>query len=170
MLVIACFSRHQEALGWAQERLQLAYGPIAVLSPDFNFEQTKYYEATMGPGLKKRFLAFQNLVEGDCLPDVKLLTNDLEAEVAGSQQFAEVRPLNLDPGLMQLGKFLLASTKDQAHRIYLRDGIYAEVTLRFTGGGFELWPWTYRDYQEDSVREFLGQVREHYRQLLEGRR
>ena len=36
--------------------------------------------------------------------------------------------------MMTLGKFMLATTKDQAHRIDLRDGIYAEVTLRFQAG------------------------------------
>jgi hypothetical protein len=170
LLVVVCFSRHLEVLAWAQERLQETYCPIALVSPDFDFHQTKYYEATMGPGLKKRILAFQNLVPGDSLADAKLFTNDLEEQLAQSQKYPEVRPLNLDPGLIQLGKFLLASTKDQAHRIYLRDGIYAEVTLRFHAGAFELWPWTYRDYQEPAIREFLGQVREYYRQLLAGRR
>ena len=50
-----------------------------------------------------------------------------------------------------LGKFLLATTQDQAHRLYLRDGIFAEVTLRFQAGQFEPWPWTYADYQEQAV-------------------
>ena len=48
----------------------------------------------------------------------------LAEELAQSGTYSEARPLNLDPGLLQLGKFLLAATKDQAHRIYLRDGIY----------------------------------------------
>ena len=82
------------------------------------------------------------------------------------QVFPDARPVNLDPGLMQLGKFMLATTKDQAHRIYLRDGIYAEVTLRFQDGAWELWPWTYRDYQEPAVREFLAEVRDVYRELV----
>ena len=62
-------------------------------------------------------------------------------------------------GLVQLGKFLLASTKDQAHRVYLRDDIFAEVTLRFQAGAFEVWPWTYADYHEEAVRAFLNQAR-----------
>ncbi len=166
MLVVACFSRHLEALAWAEEQLQSKYGAVILTSPDFDFHQTKYYESTMGPGLKKRFHAFADLVELDCLADVKVFTIELERQLAETKQFAEVRPLNLDPGLLQLGKFMLATTKDQAHRIYLRDGIYAEVTLRFHDGAFDLWPWTYRDYQEPEVREFLGEVREVYRKRL----
>ena len=166
MLVVAAFSRHPEALAWAEEQLRAKYGPILLTSPDFDFHQTAYYEASMGPNLKKRFLAFSELVSPDCLADVKLFTIDLERQLAESQQFADLRPLNLDPGLMMLGKFLLATTKDQAHRIYLRDGIFAEVTLRFADGAFAVWPWTYRDYQEPAVREFLEEVRDQYRRRL----
>lgn len=166
LLVIACFSRHAEALEWGRQRLAEAYGPIALTSMDFNFHYTKYYEAAMGPNLLKRFHGFQKLAPADCLADVKLLTNSLEKELAEKKIFSEPRPLNIDPGLLQLGKFVLASTKDQAHRIYLRDGIYAEVTLRFQDGAFETWPWTYRDYREPEIREFLGQARSFFRQEL----
>src|SRR5581483_1463708 len=81
-------------------------------------------------------------------------------------RYPEARPLNLDPGLLSLGKFLLATTKDQAHRIYLRDGIFAEVTLRFEARSFEPWPWTYADYCLPSVREFLNRARDCYRRQL----
>ena len=143
------------------------YGPIALSSVDFEFHHTKYYEPEMGPGLRKRFLCFQDLVASDCLPDVKNLTNALESELAASHRFAESRPLNLDPGLLQLGKFLLATTKDQSHRIYLRDGIYAEVTLRFRDGAFEAWPWTYADYREPGYHEFLSAARIFFRAELD---
>jgi hypothetical protein len=72
----------------------------------------------------------------------------------------------LDPGVLSLGKFLLATTKDQAHRIYLRDGIFAEVTLRFQDKAFEPWPWTYADYQEPAVRAFLQEARVWYRRQM----
>jgi hypothetical protein len=166
LLVVAVFSRHEEALAWGRERLASLFGPIALSSTPYAFTQTGYYARSMGPDLRKQFLVFEDLVEPDCLPAVKRRTNELERELATSARFAEERPLNLDPGLLTLGKFLLATTKDQAHRIYLRDGIFAEVTLRFQGGAFEPWPWTYADYQLLRVREFLGQAREYYRQRL----
>jgi hypothetical protein len=159
LLVVACFSRHLDALQWAHDQLTPRFGPIALTSPDFDFHHTKYYDATMGSGLVKRILVFEPIVSADCLPEVKRWTIGLEKDFATSGQFPEERPLNLDPGLVQLGKFLLASTKDQAHRIYLRDDIFAEVTLRFQAGAFEVWPWTYADYREDSVRSFLNLAR-----------
>ena len=170
LLVIACFSRHIEVLDWARGRLGEAFGQISLVSNDFSFNHTKYYDKEMGPGLRKRFLCFEKLVPSDCLADVKNLTNSLELELAKQQLYAEPRPLNVDPGLLQLGKFLLATTKDQAHRIYLCDGIYAEVTLRFHDGAFEPWPWTYADYREPAYHEFLTRARDFYRAQLEASR
>jgi hypothetical protein len=166
LLIVAAFSRHPEALAWARERLEREHGPVLRVSDPFDFHQTSYYEPTMGRGLRKQLLAFRRLIGADCLPAVKLRSNELECELAAYGTYPEPRPLNLDPGILSLGKFQLATTKDQAHRIYLRDGIFAEVTLRFQAGAFEPWPWTYADYREPAVRAFLKELRDLYRQLL----
>jgi hypothetical protein len=122
----------------------------------------------MGCGLRKQFAVFQNLVTPDSLADAKLFTNSLEEELASTKQYPERRPLNLDPGILNLGKFMLATTKDQAHRIYLAKGIFAEVTLRFQQGGFEPWPWTYADYRQTCVLSFMNDAREFYRSTIRG--
>jgi hypothetical protein len=167
LLVIACFSAHKAILDVCARRLESTYGPIALTSDDFNFHHTKYYECEMGTNLRKRVLAFEQLVASDSLADVKILTNSLEKELAQTRSTPEIRPVNLDPGLLQLGKFLLATTKDQSHRIYLRDGIYAEVTLRYHAGAFEPWPWTYADYREPAYHEFLMKSRDFFRTQLD---
>jgi hypothetical protein len=166
LLVVAAFSRHQGALVWAAEQLQQVHGAIGRTGPAFDFQHTKYYEPTMGPGLQKQLLAFERLVAPEELPAIKLHTNDLENQLAAAGTYPEPRPLNLDPGLLTLGKFLLATTKDQAHRIYLRDGIYAEVTLRFQAGAYEPWPWTYADYREEALRATLKEFRDYYKLRL----
>lgn len=166
LLVTAVFSRHKEARDWARQRLEQAFGPVGLASPAFSFHHTDYYEETMGKDLSKQFLAFHDLVAEDCLVAVKQRTLGLEKELAQLQMFPESRPVNIDPGLLTLGKFLLATTKDQSHRIYLGQGIYAEVTLRYHGHQFEPWPWTYADYREPALQEFLQQARDYYRQRL----
>src|ERR1700722_714923 len=118
LLVAACFSRHDEALAWAEEQLQPVYGLIVLRSADYAFHHTRYYEPDMGADLRKRLIVFEPLAPPDCLPAVKRHTIQLEQTLAASGRFSEARPLNLDPGLLQLGKFLLASTKDQGHRIF----------------------------------------------------
>jgi hypothetical protein len=165
-LVVACFSRHQAALDWAEGRLIESYGAIAARSPDYDFHHTDYYLQTMGPGLKKRLLVFAELRSASGLPGVKTFTIGLEACCARSGLYPEERPLNLDPGLLQLGKLVLASTKDQSHRIYLGQGIYAENTLRFHGKDFRPWPWTYADYREPEVRAFLSAARASLHRLI----
>jgi len=161
LLVVACFSRHVDALDWATAQLTRRFGKIVLTSPDFSFHHTKYYHKSMGTNLIKRLLVFDAIVSAGCLPATKRFTIGLEEELAASGRYPEERPLNLDPGLVQLGKFLLATTKDQAHRVYLHDDIFAEVTLRFQAGAFEPWEWTYADYREESVRAFLNQARAH---------
>jgi hypothetical protein len=164
LLVAAVFSRHADALARARERLEAAHGPVALAGPVFAFTQTAYYEASMGPGLQKQLLAFRDLVAPDRLAEIKLHANALERELAGA--YPEARPVNIDPGVLTLGKFLLATTKDQAHRVYLRDGIYAEVTLRFQAGAYEPWPWTYADYRQPAVLAFLKDARAYYQKRL----
>ena len=106
LLIIAAFSRHDEALRWGEEKLSACFGPIARTSPDFAFDQTRYYESSMGAGLRKRFLIFQDLIAAEQLADIKLRTNELEQELAMSKSWPEPRPLNLDPGILTLGKFM----------------------------------------------------------------
>jgi hypothetical protein len=166
MLVVAAFSRHAEALSWAAERLEAEYGPIGARSGAYAFTQTGYYEAAMGRDLQKQLWAFDRMVPLDRIASIKNRTNALEAELAGQKKFPEARPLNIDPGLLTLGKFQLATTKDQAHRVYVGEGIYAENTLRFQEGAFEPWPWTYADYRLPQVRDFLVQMRADYQERL----
>jgi hypothetical protein len=167
LLVVAAFSRHSSALMWAHSRLEENYGPVGLASPVLPFNQTRYYEPSMGTDLRKQFFAFASLVDPGELAGIKLHTNELERQIAVTGSYEEVRPLNLDPGLLSLGKFMLATTKDQAHRIYLREGIFAEVTLRFEHGAFEPWPWTYADYREPALHKYLLEARGYYKQRLQ---
>ncbi len=167
LLVVAAFSRHATALAWARARLEEAYGPVGVASGALPFNQTRYYETSMGADLRKQFFAFAPLVDAADLAGIKLHTNDLERQFTAEGGFPEARPLNLDPGILTLGKFMLATTKDQAHRIYLRDGIFAEVTLHFQDGAFEPWPWTYADYREPELHRFLLEARGYYKRRLQ---
>lgn len=166
MLVLAAFSRHDTALTWTREKCIAQFGPIALASEPFPFEQTSYYEAEMGAALRKQFLAFEQLIDLDALPEIKLLTNGWEQELAATGEYPDQRPLNLDPGYLCLGKLVLATTKDHAHRIYLRKGIFAEVTLHYDRvSGWQPNLWTFADYREPPLIKFMERCRHEYRQL-----
>jgi hypothetical protein len=159
--VLAAFSRHGEALDWARDRAAAAWGPIAFQSRPFEFDQTRYYDPTMGPGLRKVFFAFADLADPAGLVEWKLTTGDWESQYAAIGRHPESRPLNLDPGYLTLGKLVLASTKDYAHRIYLRQGIFAEITLYWRHGRWEHHEWTFADYRQAAYHEFFSQCREY---------
>ena len=159
LLIIAASTRHRDALDAARQRCVQHYGPVAVVSDAFDFVETDYYAPTMGEGLKKQFFAFERLIDAAALAEIKRQTNEWEAEYAALGLHVEPRPLNLDPGYITPAKLVLASTKDHAHRIYLRDGIFAEVTLAYRAGRWQPLDWTYPDYRRDDYQSFFTQCR-----------
>jgi len=143
-------------------RLEALYGPIDLESPVRDFPFTDYYDLEMGRPLSRYFLAFERLVGQDLLAAIKLQTNSLEAELAESGR----RIFNLDPGLLTLARFSLATTKENAHRIPLWGGIYAELTLKYENGAFRPLPWTYPDYRSEPYLALFEQIRTRLREQL----
>ncbi len=169
LLITAAFSRYEESLRWAKSKTEAEWGPIALESPAFDFSQTAYYEPSMGAGLKKIFWAFERPYDPAATADTKLATNRWEVEYAAQSGHTEERPLNLDPGYITLGKLVLSSTKDFAHRIYLRDGIYAEVTLLYRHKAWQHHEWTFPDYRRADYQEFFDRCRDYLHDRLRGR-
>ncbi len=160
LLLLAAFSRYDAAIRWARDRAVEAWGTVAIESPVFEFTQTDYYKATMGPGLRKVFFALQRPFDPADLADVKLQTNRWEQQYAKEADHPEPRSLNLDPGYLTLAKLVLASTKDHSHRIYLGRGVYAEVTLYYKHDRWQPREWTYADYRREDYQRFFSQCRE----------
>lgn len=160
LLFAAVFSRHDAALGWADQELSARWGQIRLRSPRLDHSETRYYETEMGQGLKKQFLVFDGWFDPQRLPTCKLESNSLEMELVAAGVFAEQRPVNIDPGYLTLSKLVLASAKDRAHRLYLADGIYGEPCLYFLDGTWHPWPWTYPDYCREDFRAFFVEARE----------
>ena len=60
----------------------------------------------------------------------------------------------------------IATTKARAHRIYLADGIFADLHLHYQGESFRPLAWTYPDYRTPVALAFFNQARrESYLQL-----
>jgi len=163
LLILAGFSRHTAALDWGKAKAEAAWGPIALESERYVHNETRYYEASMGPELLKTFFAFEQLLDPARLVELKLQSNAWEEEYKASSSHAEERPLNLDPGYLTEAKLILASTKDRDHRLYLDQGIYAENTLYYTRGAWQSRPWTYPDYLRADYHEFFVKCRDYLR-------
>jgi hypothetical protein len=164
-LIASMFTARMELLEEAKARLGQEFGPLDYESELLPFDHTTYYAAEFGENLKRRFVAFEELVHPGRLAEIKLLTNALEMEWAVGGK----RRVNIDPGYVSHSKLVLATTKNHAHRIYLGQGIYAEVTLHFRDGTFRAWPWTYPDYASPSLIAIFNQIRVLYvKQLRKG--
>ena len=134
------------------ETMISAWGPIVGESEKFPFDEyTRYYLSEMGSGLVKWLICFENPVRPELLADIKLAANKLEERwiTDGS------RAVNIDPGYMTPMTLVLASAKQSPHRIYLRDGIHAEMTLHYESGYWQPWSWTYDDFKQQSVIDAL---------------
>ena len=142
--------------------LTAMFGPTDTRSDIIPFEYTDYYEKEMGRNLKRVFFSFLDLVDPIDLPRIKTKTNELESELAAGG----LRTVNLDPGLLSLDRFILASTKDNGRRIPLRDGIFAEITLVHHHDDFHFVEWTYPDYRSREYRDFLKSIRDIYKKQL----
>ena len=146
----------------AKAALVRTFGPTEIESDLFPFDHTEYYALEFGPNLQRQIIAFAQLVAPAQLPEIKLKTNELERLMAGEGK----RRVNVDPGYISLGKLVLATTKDHAHRIYLGQGIYGEVTLTFQRGRFRPWLWTYPDYAGERYCTLFDAVRRRYKAQL----
>jgi hypothetical protein len=166
MLIAAVTSRHESALAWAAETATRHWGKLALQSPVFDFTETDFYTQSMGTELKKQFLAFDNLIDPVELAETKLKSNDWEVEYSNASEHSELRPLNIDPGYISEAKLVLATTKDRDHRIYLQQGIFAEVTLHFRGRKWTASRWTYPDYQRPDFQEFFTKCRSLLRERI----
>jgi len=140
--------------------LAQTYGAIVLRSTPMPFTQTTYYACEMGSTLTRRYLAFDPLISIAALATVKHMTNRLEAMWSTLQG---QRRVNIDPGYLDLAKVVLASTKDHSHRLYIGDGMFAEVTLRYRQHAFQPWEWTYPDYRVPATLTFFQQLRELYK-------
>jgi len=138
--------------------LEDAFGRPDLVSAWMPFDYTSYYAKEMGSELFRRVLAFRSLIPQERIPEIKLLTNAIEQAHAVDGR----RRVNIDPGYLLHERFVLATGKNYSHRIYLGQGVYADLTLVFRGGTFQALPWTYPDYADWPLRRFLLTVRGKY--------
>jgi hypothetical protein len=153
----------EDVLRRGLEELSLLFGEIDSMSENFSFHFTDYYAEEMGASLFRRYVTFRDLIAIPRLSEIKLATNHLEEELAAP---GGKRPMNIDPGYLCLHHVILATTKGYTHRPYLRDGIYADLTLIYRDRSFRPLEWTYPDYRQDRVIRLFNQLRKKYAEDL----
>jgi hypothetical protein len=143
-------------------RLQELLGEIDYESDHIPFTQTSYYDRELGSPITRRILSFAPPLAMDKLAAVKLATNSLEHEWSRDG----ARLFNLDPGYITQERLVLATGKNFSHRVYLTDGIWADLTLIFHKGDWFDLPWTFPDYASPAIKEHLTRIRDLYKNSL----
>ncbi|MDR0915349.1 MAG: DUF4416 family protein [Endomicrobium sp.] len=136
-------------------KLTECFGSIDIVSKFIKFDFTNYYNNEFGNNLIRCWISFKKLITADSIATVKILTNNIEHHLSVKGK----RTINIDPGYITSASVILVTTKNFSHRIYLRDGIYGEVTMIYNNKQFTKLPWTYQDYLSEIAKKFFLTIR-----------
>lgn len=148
----------EDLTGPVLRRLATYWGPVDLVSHLWPFTATEYYSREMGGNLWRCLASFLHMASAAHLADWKVFTNSLEKRFSLGGR----RLVNLDPGYVTRERLVLATGKNYAHRVYLSQGIYGDLTLLAGRPGFQALSWTYPDYAAGPLPELLALVRRKY--------
>jgi hypothetical protein len=154
---------------WVLQALSPIWGEPERISDAFPFDKTDYYH-DIAPVLYRRFISFPGLRNGDELVRWKKESGLVEQRSSLAREERDIRAVNIDPGYINGARLVLASTKDHAHRIYLTEGIFAEVTMRYRFKQWVAFDYTFPDFASGRYNPFLSAVREDWHRDMAMRR
>jgi len=149
----------KEILDEAIKTLEGQLSPIDFESETFPFKGTDYYDNEMGIPIFRKFYSFTDLISPEFLTEAKIITNEIEISFAISGH----RKVNLDVGYMDYDKVVLASAKYGIHKIYLKNGIYADMALHYEKGKFTPYHWEFMDFRSPEYYSFFLKIRALYK-------
>ncbi len=159
-LIVGVIYHDKDFLEKALTMLTDMFGETDCVSDEFSFSAgfSDYYDEEIGGEGLRRFYSFRRLVNPSEQAKIKTATNRMEKELSVDGK----RRINLDPGFMNIGRLMLATTKNAWFRVPLSDGIYTELTLFWARKRWNKMAWTYMDYQSETVQKFLTKVHKIY--------
>jgi len=158
-LIVGILAADNNCLDLAKHAVEENIGKIDLASEIWPFTQTDYYKDQTGENILKQFVSVEKVLSPARLAKIKLKTNKIEQQLAQNLHLDLTRPVNLDPGIIEPSKLILATTKNYSHRIYIGKKIYAEVTLIYDKGTWKPFDYTYPDYTQQSYFDFFTDVR-----------
>lgn len=136
--------------------LEEAFGPIDFKGAFLPFDTTDYYAEEFGEALWRGFASFRGLSAPDALPGLKHRAAGLEALWSREGR----RTWNVDVGYMDADKVVLASFKRGPLKLYVGDGVYADLLLKYARGRFEPMAWAFADFKDGRYARSLLAIRE----------
>lgn len=148
--------KNKKILDKAIVLLKKNYGIFSSTSNEYNFSKiTHYYDEELGRNLFKRIYLCEKLIDRERIVDIKIYTIKMEEQFSINGK----RTINIDPGYFSINNIVLVTTKNFTHRIYLREGIYAELTLMFRKHDIHELEWSYPDFKSATVKAFFIEQR-----------
>ena len=137
--------------------LDQQFGVTDSFHPEFN-PSLEYYSKEMGPQENLQRVLFYNFnrYARSSFVEFKIWADQIERQNSLSHR----RIINIDIGLLAQEQMLLATGKPYAHRIYLSDGVYADLNYTFANKSYQTLPWTYPDYAHDEKINFFNWLRQ----------
>lgn len=80
-------------------------------------------------GLHCQILAFFQRIQREALPEIKTITSELEKVLQKKDE-----TFTIYPGYLTSHNIILSSNWDDLHRIYLFNGVFAEIIFKFESG------------------------------------
>lgn len=111
----------------------------------------QYYAKEMGSELSRIFFLTTKTFPREFLLSTKLQSLEWEKKWSKDNR----RMVNVDIGFLSAENFILATTKNYSHRIYLGQDIFADLTYHFHQGELQTLPWTYPDYVDSKKKDFF---------------
>lgn len=140
--------------------LEEVFGSSDLVGDAIPFDVTNYYEGEMGTNLARSVISFTGPHYADALVPAKLACIELEKGLAVEGR----RTVNLDVGYLDHSKIVLASTKEAGQKLYVSDGIYADLVARYSQGAYRPFEWSFPDFKDGRYTKTLEALR---RNLLE---
>ena len=138
------------------QKIENLYGKVISFTPEFN-PLAAYYSKDMGQEnlLKRIFLVTTAVFPREFLLTNKLLSLEWEREWSVDAK----RMVNVDLGFVSVENFILATTKNYSHRVFLGQNIFADLTYQCAEGSFQTLPWTYPDFKDQAKIDFFNWCR-----------
>jgi len=161
-LIAGILFREEKYLNESWELLISEFGEIDFKSVRFKFDITDYYTSEMGDDIYRIFISFKDLIIPDLLADIKSRTNKIESELLISGN----RTVNIDSGYLDYDKVVLASGKYNGNKIYLKNGIWADLALHYKKGVYSPYPWSFPDFKKGKYNRVFLKIREIYKKQM----
>ncbi len=144
----------------AEREIQTEFGTIIEETEEYSTPYSKYYEKEMGQELVKKFIVVDKIIQKDSLILLKKYSQTLEKYLTISDN----RTVNIDPLYLDRDQVVVATSKYRGNRIYLGEGVFAELELWYHHKSFQPFLWTYLDYKDKIP--FFNEIRKIFSKKL----